>query len=77
MNNDNMTYLVTVTTLYRVHAKHKEVAIGTVRDVVGGGIFSDNIVIVDQQALIYQGTRTDDPTMLEPQRFSLEPGVKA
>jgi hypothetical protein len=70
-NEPIITYMVTTTTLYRVHAKDKDHAIETVRDTVRGGIFHDNIVIVDQQALIHQGTRTDDPTMLQPERFLL------
>jgi hypothetical protein len=66
-----ITYMATVTTLYRVHAKDKPQAIAVIQDKVRGGVFHDNIVIVDQQALIYQGTRTNDPTMLEPQQFRL------
>lgn len=69
--SDTTTYMVTITTLYRVHAKDKDHAVSTVRETVRGGIFHDNIVIVDQQALMYESPGGHRDISAEPERFWL------
>lgn len=60
---------IAVTTMYRVHAKDVENAKDIVRETVKGGIFNDNIVIIDQIANMY--VYDTNTSYLGPQQFSL------
>jgi len=65
-NEPIITYMATVTTVYRVHAKDKAHAVETIKDKVAGGVFHDNIVIVGQQGTLYKGSTTDEANWIEP-----------